>query len=187
MQRVLPIFFTILLIVFNSQAKDVRRSDIPVSFERLRNKASEVHYNIIDHDTLLFFIDISSKTKQGNMPTEEIIKSINYIFVVHFTFDEESHYTEEDLIYLLKQMQLPIWRLVTENNEQGKGAVQMFLHMEEENPIGLAMVSEKESSLNFMYINGTIDTKDLEQLKGKFGIPEFDTTAALENGKEEEI
>ncbi len=121
------------------------------------------------------------------MPTEEIIKNINYIFVVHFTFDEESHYTEEDLIYLLKQMQLPIWRLVTENNEQDKGAVQMFLHMEEENPIGLAIVSEKESSLNFMYINGTIDTKDLEQLKGKFGIPEFDTTAAPENGKEEEI
>ena len=187
MQRVLPIIFVILLTVFDSHAREIQRCDIPINFEGLWNKAAEVYYNILDHDTLLFFIDISSKTKKGNMPTEEDIKDLNNICVILFTFDEESHYTEEDQVKLLNQMQPPIWRQVTANGEQDDGAVKMFLHMEEEYPIGLAMVSKEESSLHFIYINGAIDTEDLEELNGKFGIPVFHKGAALEKNEEEKI
>lgn len=187
MPRVLPIIFVILLTGFNTQARDIRKCDIPVNLEGLWNKAAEAHFNIIDHDTLLFFMEMASKSKQENLPTEEDIKNLHNICVVFFTFDDESQYTEEDLAELLNQMQSPIWRQVKETGEQGEGAIRSFLHMEEGTPIGLAFISENESSLYFTYINGTIDTETLEQLKGNYGVPDFNAEADKKNDTEEEI
>ena len=84
MPRVFTIIFVILLAGFNMQARDIRKCDIPVNFERLWDKAAEAHYSIIDHDTLLFFMELASKNKQDNVPTEEEIKNLHKICVVFF-------------------------------------------------------------------------------------------------------
>jgi|LSQX01.3.fsa_nt_gb hypothetical protein len=84
-------------------------------------------------------------------------------------------------------MQSPIWYQVKEKGEQGEDAIKSFLHMEEGTPIGQAFISEKGSSLYFTYINGTVDSETLEQLKGNFGVPDFNAEVAKKNDTEGEV
>jgi len=148
------------------------------NFSHLRGVASDSTDITIDG----FLLRIAKKFAKPEMETDpqgraalELIQDIKSVRVRNFTFDSDNAYSRADIESVRKQLRAPGWSsLVTVHKRDGGEDVDVYVCLENEKVMGLAVIASDPREFTIVNIVGSIDLAKVSQLGGEFGIPELD-------------
>lgn len=147
-------------------------------FAALAQKATQAVTITLDPGLL----SLAARFLNGNDPqdaaTREIIKGLQGIYVRSYTFDRDSAYRQEDIDAVRKQLAAPGWnRLVETHSKRTQANVDIYIMLDNNQAIGLAVIASEARQFTIVNIVGAIDLEKLHKLEGQFGVPKLDIDA----------
>jgi hypothetical protein len=144
-------------------------------FQGLAQKASESVTITLD-PTLL---SLAGRFLDGNDPqdaaTKDIIKGLRGIYVRSYTFDKDDAYAQSDIDAVRSQLSAPGWnRLVETHSRKTRANVDIYIMIDHEQAVGLALIASEPRQFTIVNIIGAIDLDKLHKLEGQFGVPKLD-------------
>jgi hypothetical protein len=107
--------------------------------------------------------------------TKEVLKGLQGIYVRSYTFDEDSAYRQTDIDAVRNQLSAPGWnRLVETRSRKSRANVDIYIMVENNRAIGLALIASEPRQFTIVNIVGAIDLEKLHKLEGQFGVPKLD-------------
>jgi RNA polymerase sigma factor (sigma-70 family) len=107
--------------------------------------------------------------------TKEILKGLQGIYVRSYTFDQDSAYRQADIDAIRNQLSAPGWnRLVETRSRKTQADVDIYIMVENNQAIGLALIASEPRQITIVNIVGSIDLDKLHKLEGQFGVPKLD-------------
>ena len=148
-------------------------------FAALAQKATQAVTITLDPALL----SLAARFLDGNDPqdaaTREIIKGLQGIYVRSYTFDRDSAYSQEDIDAVRKQLAAPGWnRLVETHSKKTHANVDIYIMLDDNKAIGLAVIASEARQFTIVNIVGAIDLEKLHKLEGQFGVPKLDLDAS---------
>ena len=127
-------------------------------------------------------LSLAARFLDGNDPqdaaTKEIIKGLQGIYVRSYTLDQDSAYRQEDIEAVRKQLAAPGWsRLVETHSKRTHANVDIYIMVDNNQAIGLAVIASEPRQFTIVNIVGAIDLQKLHRLEGQFGVPKLDIDA----------
>jgi len=115
----------------------------------------------------------------GNDPqdaaTKEVLKGLQGIYVRSYTFDSDSAYRQADIDAVRTQLSAPGWnRLMQTRSQKTHANVDIYIMVENNQAIGLALIASEPRQFTIVNIVGSIDLDKLHRLEGQFGVPKLD-------------
>src|SRR5271154_1356719 len=128
-------------------------------------------------------LSLAARFLDGNDPqdaaTREMIKGLQGIYVRSYTFDRDSAYSQEDIDAVRKQLAAPGWnRLVETHSKKTHANVDIYIMLDDNKAIGLAVIASEARQFTIVNIVGAIDLEKLHKLEGQFGVPKLDLDAS---------
>ena len=144
-------------------------------FSALAQKATE-SVNITLDPSLLA---MAGRFLDGNDPqdaaTKEVLKGLQGIYVRSYTFDQDAAYRQSDIDAVRNQLSAPAWnRLLETHSRKSHTDVDIFIMLDKNQAIGLALIASEPRQFTIVNIVGAIDLDKLHKLEGQFGIPKLD-------------
>jgi len=144
-------------------------------FTALAQKATQAVTITLDPALL----SLAGRFLDGSNPQDaaakEVIKGLQGIYVRSYTFDEDSAYRQEDIDAVRKQLAAPGWnRLVETRSRKTHANVDIYIMVENNQAIGLAVIASEPRQFTIVNIVGAIDLEKLHKLEGQFGVPKLD-------------
>jgi hypothetical protein len=173
----LPILFALLAPALAWAAPNPKLV-IP-EFTGLAQKATESVTITLDPALLA----MAGRFLDGNDPqdaaTKEIIKGLLGIYVRSYTFDKDSAYQQSDIEAVRSQLAAPGWnRLVETRSRKTRANVDIYIMVDNNQAIGLALIASEPRQFTIVNIIGAIDLDKLHKLEGQFGVPKLDLEAS---------
>ena len=173
----LPILFALLAPALAWSAPNPKLV-IP-EFAGLAQKATESVTITLDPALLA----MAGRFLDGNDPqdaaTKEIIKGLRGIYVRSYTFDKDSAYQQADIEAVRSQLAAPGWnRLVETRSRKTRANVDIYIMVDNNQAIGLALIASEPRQFTIVNIVGAIDLDKLHKLEGQFGVPKLDLEAS---------
>jgi len=113
-----------------------------------------------------------ARDEEEHDPALSLLSDIKSIRVRNFEFDEDGAYSMADIDSVRKQLSAPGWSsLVQAHKREPKEDVDIYLCMDGEKILGLAIIASEARSFTIVNIIGSIDIDKIAQLEGQFGIP----------------
>ncbi len=107
--------------------------------------------------------------------TKEVLKGLQAIYVRSYTFDKDSAYQQSDIDGIRSQLAAPGWnRLVQTRSRKTHADVDIYLMVDHNQAIGLALIASEPRQFTIVNIVGAIDLDKLHKLEGQFGVPKLD-------------
>jgi len=142
---------------------------------------SHLHQKAVDSVDLTvdgFLLRIAKKfaaEDAGDNDSKELgafLRDIKSIRVRNFEFDSDGAYSSADIDAVRKQLAAPGWSaLVQSHKREPKEDVDVYLCMEGDKMLGLAVIASEPRSFTIVNIIGSIDIDKIAKLDGQFGIP----------------
>jgi hypothetical protein len=105
----------------------------------------------------------------------QLLSDIKSVRVRNFEFDSEGAYSRADIDLVRRQLSAPGWsQLVSAHQRDRNEDVDVYICVENEKILGMAVVASEPRSFTIVNIIGSIDIDKLAKLEGKFGIPKMD-------------
>jgi hypothetical protein len=144
-------------------------------FTALAQKASESVIITLDPALLA----VAGRFLDGNDPQDaaakEVIKGLLGIYVRSYTFDKDSAYQQTDVDAVRTQLSAPGWNRLVETRSRKTGAnVDIYIMVDNNQAIGLALIASEPRQFTIVNIIGAIDLDKLHKLEGQFGVPKLD-------------
>jgi hypothetical protein len=173
-KRSLPLFLALLAPALACAAAPNPKLVIP-EFAGLAQKASESVTITLDPAML----GMAARFLDGNDPqdaaTKEVIKGLQGIYVRSYTFDKDSAYQQTDIDAVRTQLAAPGWnRLVETHSRKTRADVDIYIMIDNNQAIGLALIASEPRQFTIVNIIGAIDLYKLHKLEGQFGVPKLD-------------
>jgi hypothetical protein len=141
-------------------------------FDGLRGRASDSVDITIDGMLMAIAKRFARDSGDEEMQLLSDIKSVR---VRNFEFDSEGAYSRADIDSVRRQLSAPGWsQLVSAHKRDENEDVDVYICMENEKILGLAVVASEPRSFTIVNIIGNIDIDKFARLEGKFGIPKVD-------------
>ncbi len=170
----LLLLFALLVPALARAAPDPRLT-LP-EFSTLAQKATESVVITLDPSLLAMaahFLDGNSDPQDA--ATKEIIKGLKGIYVRSYTFDKDFAYQAADLDAVRRQLSAPGWnRLVETRSRKTRADVDIYIMVDNNQAIGLALIASEPRQFTIVNIIGAIDLEKLHKLEGQFGVPKLD-------------
>jgi hypothetical protein len=113
--------------------------------------------------------------------TKEVIKGLRGIYVRSYTFDKDSVYQQADIDAVRSQLSAPGWNRLVQTRSRKTGAnVDIYIMIDNNQAIGLALIASEPRQFTIVNIVGAIDLDKLHKLEGQFGVPKLDIDSAKE-------
>jgi len=145
--------------------------EIP-DFASLRGRASDSVDITIDGMLMAIAKRFARNSDEEGM---ELLSDIKSVRVRNFEFDSEGAYSRADIDSVRRQLSAPGWsQLVSAHKRDENEDVDVYVCMENEKILGLAVVASEPRSFTIVNIIGNIDIDKFAKLEGKFGIPKVD-------------
>jgi hypothetical protein len=144
-------------------------------FAGLAQKATESVTITLDPALLA----MAGRFLDGNDPqdaaTQEVLKGLRGIYVRSYTFDKDSAYQQADIDAVRAQLSAPGWnRLVGTHSRKSRADVDIYIMIDNNQAIGLALIASEPRQFTIVNIIGAIDLDKLHKLEGQFGVPKLD-------------
>lgn len=141
-------------------------------FSNLRGKAVESVDVTVDG----ILLSIAKKfARESDDPDLAILSDIKSIRVRNFEFDSDDAYSRSDIDAVRRQLSAPGWsQLASVRKRERQENVDVYVCVEDERILGLAVVAAEARSFTIVNIIGSIDIDKLAKLEGQFGIPKVD-------------
>ena len=146
------------------------------NFSHLRGKAVDSVDVTLDG----FLLRVARKFAQSDaedpesVAAAEFLQGIKSVRVRNFTFDEDGAYSKADVDSVRKQLSNPGWSpLVQVHRTSPKEDVDVYVNMEGEKVMGLAVIASEAREFTIVNIVGSFDIDKIGRLEGQFGIPQL--------------
>jgi hypothetical protein len=144
-------------------------------FSALSQKATESVTITLDPSLLA----MAGRFLDGNDPqdaaTKEVLKGLQGIYVRSYTFDQDAAYRQSDIDAVRNQLSAPGWnRLLETRSRKSHADVDIFIMLDKNQAIGLALIASEPRQFTIVNIVGAIDLDKLHRLEGQFGVPKLD-------------
>jgi hypothetical protein len=150
------------------------RLTIP-NFSALAQKASESVVITLDPAMLGLAAKFLDSSDPQEAATKEVLKGLQAIYVRSYTFDKDSAYQQSDIDEVRSQLAAPGWnRLVETRSRKTHANVDIYLMVDHNQAIGLALIASEPRQFTIVNIVGAIDLDKLHKLEGQFGVPKLD-------------
>jgi hypothetical protein len=144
-------------------------------FTALAQKATESVTITLDPTLLSMAARFLDSNDPQDAATKEVIKGLQGIYVRSYTFDQDSAYREADIDAVRKQLSAPGWnRLVETRSRKTRANVDIYIMVDNNQAIGLALIASEPRQFTIVNIVGAIDLDKLHKLEGQFGVPKLD-------------
>src|SRR6202789_4630516 len=145
------------------------------SFSALAQKATESVTITLDPGLLGVAAKFLHRNDPQDAATKEVLKGLQGIFVRSYTFDQDSAYKQADIDAIRNQLSAPGWhRLVETRSRKTQANVDIYIMVENNRAIGLALIASEPRQITIVNIIGAIDLDKLHKLEGQFGVPKLD-------------
>jgi hypothetical protein len=141
-------------------------------FSHLRDKAVDSVDITVDG----ILLNIAKKfAKESDDEELQILSDIKSVRVRSFTFDSDDAYSRADIDTVRRQLTAPGWsQLVSAHKRRDQEDVDVYMCVENDRILGLAVVASEPREFTIVNIIGSIDIDKLAKLEGQFGIPKVD-------------
>lgn len=149
-------------------------------FAALAEKASESVNVTLDANLLGMGCRFLNAQDPEQADAKRLCTSLSGVFVRSFKFDEDFGYPKSDVDGVRRQLSGPGWsRIVEARSKKENTDVDVFILIEQQKAMGLAIIASEPREFTIVNIVGKIDLADLHNLEGKFGVPDL----GIETGK----
>lgn len=144
-------------------------------FSALAKKATESVTITLDPALLSMAARFLDSNDPQDAATKDIIKGLQGIYVRSYTFDQDFAYKESDIDAVRNQLNAPGWnRLVETRSRKTHANVDIYIMVDNNRAIGLALIASEPRQFTIVNIIGAIDLDKLHKLEGQFGVPKLD-------------
>jgi hypothetical protein len=145
------------------------------SFAGLAQKASESVTITLDPALLGMAARFLDSNDAQDAATKEVLNGLQGIYVRSYTFDHDSAYSQADIDSVRTQLTAPGWnKLVETRSRKTHADVDIYIMVEHEKAVGLAIIASEPRQFTIVNIVGAIDLDKLHKLEGQFGVPKLD-------------
>ena len=145
-------------------------------FAQLAQKATDSVTITLDSALLAMAGRFLDANDPEDAATKEILKGLRGIYVRSYTFDKDAEYRQADIDAIRSQLSAPGWnRLVETKSRKTHANVDIYIMMDNNQAIGLALIASEPRQFTIVNIVGAIDLEKLHKLEGQFGVPKLDT------------
>jgi Domain of unknown function (DUF4252) len=174
MRKCTLLWFIALLAPALALAAPNPRLAIP-SFSALAQKATESVTITLDPGLLGLAAKFLDSSDPQDAATKEVLKGLQGIYVRSYTFDKDSAYQQADIEAVRSQLAAPGWnRLVETRSRKTHADVDIYIMLDHNQAIGLALIASEPRQFTIVNIIGAIDLDKLHRLEGQFGVPKLD-------------
>jgi hypothetical protein len=148
-------------------------------FAALAKKATESVTITLDPSLLVLAGRFLDSSNPQDAAAQEVIKGLQGIYVRSYTFDQDSAYQQSDIDAVRNQLSAPGWNRLMQTRSRKTGAnVDIYIMVENNQAIGLALIASEPRQFTIVNIIGAIDLDKLHKLEGQFGVPKLDIDAS---------
>ena len=149
------------------------------SFTGLAQKASESVTITLDPAMLGMAARFLDSNDPQDAATKDVLKGLQGIYVRSYTFDRDSAYSQADIDAVRNQLTAPGWnRLVETRSRKSHADVDIYIMVEHDQAVGLAIIASEPRQFTIVNIVGAIDLDKPHKLEGQFGVPKLDIDAS---------
>ena len=144
-------------------------------FSALSKKASESVTITLDPNLLGMAARFLDSKDPDEAQTIDVIKGLTGIYIRSFTFDSDNAYRASDIEAIRTQLSAPGWnRLVETRSRKTHADVDIYIMLEKNQAVGLAVIASEPRQFTIVNIVGAIDLDKLHKLEGQLGVPKLD-------------
>jgi Domain of unknown function (DUF4252) len=144
-------------------------------FSALAQKASESVNITLDPALLALAGRFLDADDPNDAAAKEVIKGLQGIYVRSYTFDHDFAFQQADIDAVRQQLAGPGWnRLVQTRSRKTHADVDIYVMVDNNKAIGLALIASEARQFTIVNIVGAIDLDKLHKLEGQFGVPKLD-------------
>ncbi|HBY58990.1 MAG TPA: hypothetical protein DEH78_04165 [Solibacterales bacterium] len=143
--------------------------------DQLEAKASEKVNVTLDGNLLQLAARFLSAADPEQAQVKKVVSKLKGIYVRAFEFDKDGVFTPADVDSIRRELKAPNWsRIVDASSKKDGESSEIYLHQENGQVIGLAVLAYGKRELTVVNIAGPINIEDLSALGGEFGIPKIE-------------
>jgi hypothetical protein len=168
-----------VLFIFAShaaQAQEPARLQL-TTLDRLEQRAEQTLNITMDGKVLQLALRFLSDKKPNEAKIKEAVAGIRGIYVKRFQFDQDNLFTTADVEPIRSQLSSPLWSKLVEVRSKKEGQnIDVFTMIDGGKINGIAIIALDKRQVTVVNIVGPVDVDKLAELRGNFGIPDFDIT-----------
>ena len=169
----------ILLFIFASslaQAQEPARLQL-AALDQLEQRAEQTLNITMDGKILQLALRFLSDKKPNEVKIKEAVAGIRGIYVKRYEFEQDNSFTTADVEPIRSQLRSPFWSQLVEVRSKKDGQnIDVFTMIDGGKINGIAIIALDRRQVTIVNIVGPVDVDKLAELRGSFGIPDFDIT-----------
>lgn len=160
---------SMLLLSFGVSAvgAETARLKLP-DFRHLQGKAIE-SIDVTVGPTLL---GLARKFGADDPDAQKVLGGLESISVLSYQFQADNVYSPSDIDGVRKQLENNLWKRLAQIRSRDQDNVDIFVALENDQPIGFAILAADAREFTIVNIVGKIDFEDLGKLQGTLGLPD---------------
>lgn len=145
------------------------------SLDSLEPRAEQTLNITMDGKILQLALRFLSDKKPNEAKIKEAVSGIRGIYVKRFQFDQDNLFTSNDVEAIRSQLRSPLWSQLVEVRSKKEGQnIDVFTMIDGGKINGVAIIALDRRQVTVVNIVGPVDVDKLAELRGNFGIPDFD-------------
>lgn len=159
-----------------AQAQDQARLQL-TTLDRLEQRAEQTVNITMDGKILQLAFKFLDTKKPNEAKIREAVEGIKGIYVKSFRFDQDNLFSPADVDPIRSQLRSPLWSQLVEVRSKKEGQnIDVFTMIDGGKINGVAIIAMDKRQVTVVNIVGPVDVDKLAELRGNFGIPDFDIT-----------
>jgi hypothetical protein len=147
------------------------------SLDRLESSAEQTINITMDDKILQLALRFLSDKKPNEAKIKEAVAGIRGIYVKSFRFDQDNLFSANDVELIRSQLRSPLWSQLVEVRSKKEGQnIDVFTMIDGGKINGVAIIALDRRQVTVVNIVGPVDVDKLTELRGNFGIPDFEVT-----------
>jgi hypothetical protein len=160
-----------------AQAQDDAARLQLATLDRLERRAEQTLNITMDGKVLQLALRFLSDKKPNEAKIKEAVAGIKGIYVKRFQFDQDNLFSAADVEPIRSQLRSPHWSQLVEVRSKKEGQnIDVFTMIDGGKINGVAIIALDRRQVTVVNIVGPVDVDKLTELRGNFGIPDFDVT-----------
>ena len=162
-------------------AAETARLKIP-DFSHLQSKAVESVDVTVGPFMLWLAQAFAPEHSEDGTEVKEILKGIEAVYIRSFSFAEDNAYSKDDVDAVRTQLRDQKWQPLAQiQSHKKKENVDVFIAIENDKPIGFAIVASEPREFTIVNVVGTNDPQNIGKLRASLNLERDSRTAALED------
>lgn len=172
--------FLALMALNGASAAEISRLKIP-DFSHLQAKAVESVDVTVGPFMLWLATKLAPERDEDGTEVKQVLQGIEAVYIRSYQFDRDDAYSMDDVERVREQLRVEQWKPLVEIRNKDAEKVDVFMAIQNDTPVGFAIVASDRREFTIVNIVGTIDPKHIGKLQASWGLPGSSRMAAADD------